>query len=555
MNRKSDLSPDECDFEPDDSIVGPTPLDPDIANVWLRTKSNSYADGYPLELLASFGKEIVVLGDQKLRIPVEISFEKAAIDVRFSGCSLSPIFDVASDEYSYRKTSILAHGVGANAEAEGSLTSDKPQGFLRAKITGKAHSKRESEQQQSVLRNRQWRRTGEHRVQLMAREGFLDGEVINNEPAWFVTPKNGTEQIYVEARLTTRAEWIVFGAINTSDASGEGAKSLAAWYRRASTRDKELYRLLLSTLVAKGLQPDHSHDATLAVFAHVMRRIDPDRAGLLSVTVPASGVRHVAFDSTPLLEFQAAPPEKQISLLQAQGAPLGSLNRILSKSGEMPKPSRGLFNAGSAPPTALAALRACIEADNSQLSTEEWDRINKNRSRQDLIALGLISVEDKVITSLVPNGIDPEEALRYEARKAPMLRKARNILLDNPRASGVEIGDAVGREFNRRYDSDASKLRVGNSLRRWAFWLEEGLIDPQNPGGLARLRAVTKRTNPVFGAPTAATEDNLDMAQRALDAGQKAEDIARRLGVSRAAFYRWAKIGLLSLPSKRKKPR
>ena len=105
--------------------------------------------------------------------------------------------------------------------------------------------------------------------------------------------------------------------------------------------------------------------------------------------------------------------------------------------------------------------------------------------------------------------------------------------------------------FSRNYNSEASKLRVGNALRRWAIWLEPHLVDPTNAKGAARLRISAKSERPGVGAPSFATPENIRKAQAALDQGTRAEDVAKMIGVSRATIYGWSKQGLVSIPKAR----
>ncbi|WP_418594924.1 hypothetical protein [Ponticoccus sp. (in: a-proteobacteria)] len=183
--------------------------------------------------------------------------------------------------------------------------------------------------------------------------------------------------------------------------------------------------------------------------------------------------------------------------------------------------------------------------------TSHWDAANKNRSRTDLVALGLIEVRDGRVHSLVPDNASAEDTLRHAAMKAATLQSTREMLLEDPHRTGVEIGEEIGRRFSRNYNSEASKLRVGNALRRWAIWLEPHLVDPTNSKGAARLRISAKSERPGIGAPSFATPENIRKAQAALDEGIRAEDVAKMIGVSRATIYGWSKQGHVSIPKAR----
>ena len=543
---------EEPDFERDLSIAFPDPLDPHIANIWLHADVNCYSEGYPLKLSASFGEEFVTLGDGDLTIPVKMSLRKAAISINFSGCIVESIQDGIPDQYRLASRYSRSKGKELGGGFDGGLDKNG----LAGKVGGKGNvsSIKTESHDESFESGKPWRRTTEHSLEIARENSSLSRELISRQPMWFVRPHPKAEKVQVLAVLSARAEWIKFGKVDTEAVAGKSAGKFVGWWRRASRRDKELYRLLMSKLAEKGLQSPGTRDATLAIYPHALRKYDPTVVFTVPA-IPPSGARDIPIDTTSLIEFTQATPEAQIDILNKHKVPMGAMNRILVMAKERQAPQRGIFNAGSAPPTALKALITCVEAEDGRLSKTEWDSLNRNRSRQDLVALNLISVDDDIVISLVPDGVDPEDALRYEARKAPMLQKAREVLLENPNANGIEIGEVVGRAFDRRYDSDKSKLRVGNALRRWAFWLEEDLIDPRNSQGLARLRASARSERPGIGAPTAATNENLAIAQDALDRGERPKDIAKRMGVSRSTFYGWASRGLLSLPSKRKNER
>lgn len=162
------------------------------------------------------------------------------------------------------------------------------------------------------------------------------------------------------ATLTTRAEWIQFGRVDDVEPSGGIGKRAAQFLKGKKSRDKDLFRLLLRTLAARGLQNALSRDATLAVYPHVLRK--PVALDGLSdarpMAVPAgSPLRSIGVDSTVIDNFLSTDSQGRVAVLKQVGAPSEELQRILSDNGGQRPRSERLFIAGTAPPSALCIAR------------------------------------------------------------------------------------------------------------------------------------------------------------------------------------------------------
>ena len=70
----------------DDTIEPPTPLDPAIASLYLKTRSNRLTEGYDLSVSTFFGSERVQLVGGDFSVNVEISIDRAQVDLDFVRC-------------------------------------------------------------------------------------------------------------------------------------------------------------------------------------------------------------------------------------------------------------------------------------------------------------------------------------------------------------------------------------------------------------------------------------------------------------------------------------
>lgn len=544
---------DEPDFIVDHDTKAPAPLDPHIANVWLRATSNRYTDGYDLEISASFGQEMIPLEGDDFSLSVSFGLKKASINLQFKHCQPDPIFEGSGDMYSKEDIdhTRLGWSLGADLEIGSSTSAPSPNGAVTGK--GDLNYAKQASSIETRTRTRRWKQMGPQTIEVEDGQRILEGQLVDREKCWFVKPDATKEFSVVVATLSTRAEWIHFGRVDDVEPRGRIGERAARFLKGKKTRDKELFGLLLRTLAARGLQNTLSRDATLAVYLHVLRR--PVALGELEkerpLVVPSGPpLRSIDVDSSVIVSFLDADPQGRVDVLRSFGVPSEELQKVLSGSGGYSPRSERLFIAGTSPPSALASLEFTMSC-NGTISTADWDAANQNRSRTDLVALGVIEVRNGMVHSLVAEGASAEDTLRHAAMKAPMLQATREILIEEPHRTGLAIGEEIGRRFNRSYNTEASKLRVGNALRRWAIWLEPHLADPTNAKGAARLRISAKSGKPGVGAPSLATPENIRKAQAALDEGMRAEDVAKMIGVSRSGFYGWSKRGIVTIPKPR----
>jgi hypothetical protein len=546
---------EEIDFEKDFDAVGPSPLDPHIANVWLEPKTNRFIEGFDLELSATFGEEYISLEGSGFSLEVQLSVKVASIDLQLRNCRSVLINEAPSVEYLRTDTQVTTSEKGGALELGATVDSGNSIGSANASGKGRFGANTKKELIEETKTFRKWRFTGPLNLRVDGGGKFLNGEEVSNVKGWKITPDPQAEVAVVAAVLSTRSTWIHFGKVDPASIKGSLAEKVSNWFKGRSKRDRELFNLLLGKLAAMGLQNETQKDAVLAVGLLIIRkpsaRHDVETEHIHSLA-PGPAKRAIQLETSYIDEFISKTAAGQIELLRRLGVGNTELREVLGKNNLLQSTAKRLFIAGTAPLSALASLEFTLHA-SKPLSTKEWDRQNKNRSRTDLVALELIEVVDGRVLPRVDRGIAPEDALRHAAMKAPMIQATRLMLIEDPEVSSLEIGTRLGEMFQRDYNSKASKIRVGGAIRRWSIWLEPHLVGPDATGRTATLFISAKANKTGKGAPSLATPENLMRAQAALDSGLRAEDVAKIIGISRSGIYEWGKRGWLKIQKASKK--
>jgi hypothetical protein len=485
---------------------------------------------------------------------VFFALKRASIDLHFKNCQPAELYEYPTEEYRREDVTKLSEQNvrGGGMEANARSLREIPSASATVKIGGNVQREKQSTETRAITRL--WKPVGLTTIQVNGYGAKLDGEAVSNVKRWFVKPDTSKDFSAIVAILSTRANWIEFGQILDDSTGGGIGNRLKRWLRSKKNRDRALFDLLLRTLASKGLQSGQDKDATLAMHIQILRKTaafsDAEERPMVIPGHPAT--RAIGVDSSLVNAFLDGSTDNRVELLRGLGVPRGDVESALISGGSKPKRKLGpLFNAGSAPFTALEALNFVLSFEGP-ISPSEWEEANKNRSRADLAALELIEIKDGLIHSCVKDGTDAEVALRHAAMRAPMLQKTRELLLEKPNITSIQIGEELRKEFNRNYNSEASKLRVGGAMRRWAIWLEPHLVEPDAVGRTASLRVSATSKTARRGAPSLATSQNIERAQAALDAGQRPEDVAKMIGISRASIYLWDKKGLISFTRRAK---
>ena len=205
------------DSEPYDLIVAqnvaaPAPLDPAIASVILRTKSNRLAEGYDLSLSTFFGSERVRLVGGDFTASVKISIDRAQVDLQFVRSSASLIDRTPSDLSDERTVSETlltrrANTRGANMLLGASTTNAK---VGKADATLQLETEKSGITELEIRRNRcNWQRISSETILIGTASGELDGMEIDDFEGWRVIPNTLDGPSGVIATVSVREEWIL----------------------------------------------------------------------------------------------------------------------------------------------------------------------------------------------------------------------------------------------------------------------------------------------------------------------------------------------------------
>jgi hypothetical protein len=550
----------DIEFDLDWDARGPAPLDDAIANVWLKPIGNKFSEGFQVEVSANFGFEPVLLEGDGQALQVEMGIKKATVRLHCKNCQPTPIssddglstytrLETAEEAIEVETENLVKNNGDLQASTSGQdLTMGGAVGLTRT--TARNDKTRALVTRQETRKwDAEWQRSGPTAILVGSGKKLLLGQTVAHLNAWHIEIDTSQPFAGIMASLTTRAQWLEFGKIEFSDLKSTVAHKVKALFRGKKSRDQELFMLLLKTLAARGLCSKNNGDAMLAAHVQIMRRADPgdDLNKRRPLTVPpAQGRRSIGIDMSLVEYFLDTNSTQKLKLLRQQGAPAEEIDRIAGRHEEYLNISGKAFNAGAAPHTALGALEFTRA---NRVNFKMWDQHNSNRSRADLLALGLIVIERGFVFSTVPFKVSSEDALRYAASCTPTLIATREILSDDPQVGSLEIGREIARQFRLRRVSEASHLKTGIALRRWATWLED-----RSPA--APLGNSAKSGQPGLDAPSLATPETLERLQGLLNAGIPHKTAAQEVGISKFSLYLWVERGLVKLPNKKRtKPR
>ncbi len=522
----------------DDEVVSPSPLDPLIASLTLRTKTNNVTEGYDLSLSAFFGAERILLTGEDFSVEVDVSIAKAKIELDFIRCRPSALEtnnEVFSDEWKIEQQLIGAHNKkrGVNMMLKAVVSNG-------LKGSGQAESDYESSKSNSAelkasrtIKN--WQKVNKNTVVVGRGEGQLDGNEIYDFEGWKVIPDNSSEASGVRATLSVRENWINLIQIHSDSFMGSIGKKANDLLKTKDERSQQLFGFLLRHLAAKGLsKPNNPTEAILDVEYFVVR---PDIENATSInSAPSTG--SVFLDSTAIDEYLNSSPGAEVETLVSMGITHQDIREYTDK----PKRKSGLFMGMSSPVAALDAYK--IICKRKSMPRSELEKSVKGRTAQDLTNLALIKTKNNMLYLSSDHDRDPEDVFRYAAARAPTVMTTRAILVNDPSASNMDVAEMLITKFGKKYSTDASKIRVGNTLMRWARWLEPHLIDPNSVEG-AKLKASALDKKYTLGPPSMATPENVAIVKAGLAAGDSIRNIAKKIGSSTQTITRWKKDGTL----------
>ena len=522
----------------DSDVVAPSPLDPAIASLLLRTRSNRVTEGYDLSVSAFFGSERVKLAGGDFSVNVEISIDKAQIELEFVRCAAT-VIDADNGESSDERQIEQKLTATRRKERRGRMLvkgqlSGRLQGSGSGELEYVATNSNDAEVEISRSR-RNWQKIGPKTVLIGTVVGDLEGMEIDDFQGWRVIPDDATLSSGVVAYLSVRENWINIVKVDSESFTGRIGRKARNLFKSNDEHKQQLFALLLRHLSTIGLsEPNHPDQAILAVHPFVVR---PDIENATSTTsAPSTG--NVPLDSLRIEEFLNSSPGSEVETLIL----MGITHHDIRQHTDQPKRRSGLFTGMSSPPKALEAYK--IICEHKSISRPELEKMVKGRVAADLRSLGLIRTKNYMLYLSADEVKDPEGMLRFAAAKAESVATTRAILLQDSSAFGVQVAEMLSTKFGIKCSTEASKVRVGNALMRWTRWLEPHLIDPNSVDG-ARMKVTALDKSYARGRRSMATPQNVAIAKAAIAAGQNKKSVAELIGVSVQTISRWGKEGIL----------
>lgn len=532
----------EFDFDElvvDSDVTAPGPLDPAIASLILRTKSNRVTEGYELSVSAFFGSEKILLTGGDFSVNVEISIDRAQIDLKFVRCAPS-LLDIGKGEFSDERKIEQKLTATRRRKRRGSLLvkgqlSASFQGNGSAELGYETTSSNDAELEISRSR-KNWERIRSGTVMVGTVVGDLEGMEIDDFVGWRVIPDDTTSSSGVVAFLSVRESWINIVEVDSESFTGRIGKKAKDLFQSDNKRKQQLFALLLRHLSSIGLsRPSHPGQAILAVEPFVVR---PETEIAISArSAPSSG--SVPLSSTKIEEFLDSSPGSEVETLVSMG--LG--HRDIREYVDQPKHKEAQFAGMSSPHSALEAYK--IICERKSILRTELEQMVRGRVVADLKNLELIKVAGNMLHLPCTEIKNPEDMLRFAAAKADFIVTTRNILMNDSSASGKQIAEMLVTKFGKKYLSDSSKTRVGNTLLRWTRWLEPHLIDPSSADGARMIITAREKSNAV-GRRSLATPENVAYAKAAIEAGESFTSVAKSIGITTQTLARWRVKGILN---------
>ncbi|WP_299723081.1 hypothetical protein [uncultured Tateyamaria sp.] len=527
----------------ENSVSAPAPLDPAIASINLATRSNRLTEGYDLSVSAFFGSERIELTGGDFGVSVQISIERAQIDLEFVRCRASLVDDPTSQLSDERlveerttmrrdKSSSAGFLLGASSKADAQLEA----GFdVKGQVAGSGAYER------NVVRNRKnWQRLNAQTILIGTIPGDLDGMELDNFLGWRVFPEVTDEPSGVIGTLKVREAWINFINVKNTSFKGRIGHKARKLFESNDQNRKRMFALLLRHLSTTGLSTRSSRpdEAVFAIFPFVVR---PEIDKAVAVNAPASSGR-VQLESEKLEAFLVSPPGTEEETLVSLGVSHDLIRENTRKAKSKGK-SQGRFLGYTSPVVCARAYSQLVK--RQRVDEKDWSGIANNRVLRDLINLDLVKKIDDSIVPVEDSVSDADAMFRHSIARCDTVQLARGMLVENPSVSSTEVAEMVDTKFGKSYSTHGTKVRVGQALKRWARWVEPHLIDPKGGAKSDALLEVAKSKVAQVGARTYATPKNIAIAKAGYAAGDSGKVIAERIGMSYATLKRWKDSGKL----------
>jgi len=213
-----DIQVDSKEYFIDYNAKAPAPLDPAIANTFLRLISNRFSDGFDVEVSAFFGEERVLLSGEDLELSLNMSLNRAALDFHFKNCEASLLEDEnnkRNEEWSIKQSRKLnsakstKKSVNVSLDVSAATSLEQSTGSAGGSLKGEAGSGTNtgSETQAVAERiTRNWSLNSGTGILVGTHTQPLSGTEVERFKGWRLKPKPNSDVLAVIAILSTRAD-------------------------------------------------------------------------------------------------------------------------------------------------------------------------------------------------------------------------------------------------------------------------------------------------------------------------------------------------------------
>lgn len=126
---------------------------------------------------------------------------------------------------------------------------------------------------------------------------------------------------------------------------------------------------------------------------------------------------------------------------------------------------KNVFSGQAPPERVLEGLRLI---DRPEMTASDLEKVIGRNSLSVLVSLGFLDKGHfSVSAAEISTGL--EKMLRQKVDQNETISFVKSYIMDHPKSSGDQIGEAVARQFDCDW-SKASNQRYGNGIRKWALW-------------------------------------------------------------------------------------
>ncbi|WP_147126221.1 hypothetical protein [Shimia ponticola] len=303
-------------------------VDPHLASITLRPKTNNPTDGYNLGLSATFGKERLHLRVGREAIDFRIEIFQAEIKLDLANSTFDPLFE---REQSVIQIGAHLHNLPESGNQRRARFNADTGELIEAVVGARVNLELET----SSNRNEpdSWYEVSflsDHVVKLRscgAKPIALNGLLLDEFVGWNIIPRDDRDS-GVLGRIRVREDWIQLSDPRPLGRTGKIWASVARLLSgggREEEQRRKAFHILLTHLVGIGLQEaSNTRDATLACDTVVVRHLSEEFRRAESEGVTPS----INLNGTTLQRFLRSNPGSERALLRGAGVPEHRLSEL-----------------------------------------------------------------------------------------------------------------------------------------------------------------------------------------------------------------------------------